>query len=240
MAYPKRRTNFKRKRTQSKRKPMNISYVPVRKQMRVQTLRVTRKCYLGTVTPNTTATVGFWRYIEPSLTRGFVNEIGSSMGGLANLSEYQALFDQYKLGAWKITLVPRVAELTSDQQNAAATQYEKCYFTIIKDPMDTIPPGGTYTAANYNTLLENGKARVLRADRPVNIYMKPKIVEQYGAGANRYVSPKFTDLNSSAGIDVRHRGFHIFQHCNNFNAASLSRYAYDVFITYYLTFKGQK
>lgn len=231
----RKRTTTRRNVTK-KRRTMNISR-PRSSFRSVPVVSVKRTCYLGTINPNTVATYGFWQYRTVSLNSGFTDQSLANMGGLTNLSEYTALFDQYKLSAFKILLRPRRLDVQSSQDlYAGATFLDRNYVTIVKDPTDITSPTGTYTNATFNSFLECGKARTYRGDRPVSIYMKPKVQEQYGSGANRYVTPKWTDLNTS-GTTMPHRGFHLYFHNQ---AMTTSFMQYDVFITYYLKFKGMK
>lgn len=202
----------------------------------VPQISIKRTCYLGSMTPNTVATYGFWQYRTVSLTNGFYDQTLSSMGGLSNYSEYQSIFDQYRLGAFKIVLRPRIIDMNQDQ-SAATLGRDMCYVTVVKDPTDNVSPTGTFTAATLNTFLECGKARTFRGDKPVTIYMKPQVQEQYGGGSNRYVKPQWTDLTAT-GVTMPHRGFHLFFHNQQMTSNVFN--SYDVFITYYLKFRGMK
>lgn len=207
------------------------------RSLAVPQITVRRTCYLGTITPNTTATYGFWQYRQVSLSNGFYDQALSSMGGLTNVAEYQALFDQYKLCAFKITLRPRAVNMVNDQTATAAYGRDQNWVSVVRDPTDNISPTGLYTAATLNTFLESGKVKTFRGDKPVNIYMKPLVQEQYGGGSNRYVRPQWTDLTAT-GISMPHRGYHLFFHTNTLTSASLT--PYDVFVTYYVKFRGMK
>lgn len=237
----KRVSSYKAKKYGSKRRRFNVSkrYRIRRIRGRVPNVSVKRKCYLGTVVPNTTGVSGYYRYIQPSLSSGFTTQTGGGMPGLTNVGEYAALFDMYKLNAFKIELVPKVGLIGTDQATIAPVMPNKPYLTIIKDPSATVTPAGTYSAATLNAMLENGNAKTYNFSRKVTIYMKPKISEQYGNGATRLIRPMWTDLNA-VGQQMPHRGFYIFQHTQDMNPAGLSDYSYDVFITYYLHFKGMR
>lgn len=188
----------------------------------------------------TTGVYGYWRYQTVSLDNGFqqFNVDGTALTSLTNKAEYQALFDEYKLSAYKVTLIPKFANYSTSQDAALGTTLIP-YICIVKDPQSKLVPTGLWSGATLNILLENG-GKIYRADRPVNIYMKPKVTEQYGGGADRYVSPKFTDLSSSAGTTMPHRGFHIFVFVGTWVAASMVGLAWDVRTTYYLKFKNHR
>lgn len=200
-------------------------------------ISIKRTCYLGNLSPQTTTTNGFWQYRTVSLNIGFVDAVGNSMGGLTNVAEYEALFDQFKLSAFKIVLRPRVFDLSAQQDIPASSSWrDRPYVSVIKDPYDRTNPSGTYTQANLNTFLTLGNVKTYRGDKNITIYMKPKVSEDYGLGAQRYVNPNWTDLNT-AGKDMQHRGFHMFFHTQSMQQSFSN---YDVFITYYLKFRGMK
>lgn len=242
MVIKRKATRVAARRQKKRQRTMNISVprrVPRPIRVAIPTIAVKRTCYLGTVTPNSSSTPAFWRYISTSLDSGFTNESNFSMGGLTNLAEYTPLFDQYRLNAIKYVLRPRQGMNVADQNNATAISHERGYHSVLIDKAGTITPTGTFTSTTYNTFLENGNVRTYDATKPVTIYIKPLVQEQYGSGAFRYVKPRWTDLGT-AGNAMPHRGFHLFTHTNSMNTASLGRYAYDVFVTYFIQFKGQR
>lgn len=212
------------------------------------TLRQKRMVYAGVLAPSgslSTGTSYFWQYQTVSLDKGIKNfdATSTTLTGLSNKSEYQALFDQYKLGAYKITLRPRMQDINAAQfittgGTGTTGAHPPPRFCICIDGKSTLTPSGTYSPSTLNTLLENG-GKIYRADKPVNIYVKSWITEQYGGGANRYVRAKYTDLNNVAGTDMAHRGFHMFLFREGFDSSN-TQLEWDVFITYYLTFKNAK
>lgn len=204
-------------------------------------LSVRRMCVSGSpLTVSTTATSNFWRYQTVSLDSGFqqMDVAGTTLTSLTNRTEYQALFDEYRLSAFKVTLIPKFSNYNTDQAAAYGTTLIP-YICIVKDAQSKLVPTGTWSAATLNTLLENG-GKIYRADRPINIYMKPLVTEQYGGGADRYVRPRFTDLQSAAGTTMAHRGFHMFVFVGTWVAASMAGLAWDVRTTYYLKFKNHR
>lgn len=200
-------------------------------------IKVTRTCYLGQYQPTTASTPGFWQYRTVSLTSGYNNQSGVNMGGLSNLAEYVPLFDQFKLSAYKIVLRPNQVDY-NQPMNASSLTGVLPYVHVVHDPMTATIPSGTYSAATVNQFLEQGNVRTYRGDRKVTIYVKrPKVREEYGTGAIRYISPTWTTLDNSFGQAMEHRGFHLMHSSQNLAAAFP---AYDVFVTYYLRFRGMK
>lgn len=213
---------------------MNISR-PLRYSAPILTVK--RTCCLGTISPNVTTTNGFWQYRTVSLGEGFKDQTGASMGGLYNIGEFQALFDQYRMRAYKITLRPRAVNMVNDQTATAAFGRDQNWVSVVVDPADIVSPTGTFTFTTLNSFLETGKVKTYRGDKTVNIFVKPKVFEQYGSGANRLVKPDWTSTDAT-GTFAPHRGYHLFFHTNTMTSASLT--PYDVFITYYLQFRGQR
>lgn len=244
----KRKYSGRKRAAPKRRRTMNISR-PRRRIVPAATLRVKRMVYQGVLAPAaglSTGTNYFWQYQTVSLTKGLKQfDAGSPTIGtgntLTNLVEYQALFDQYKLGAYKVTLRPRMQEINANQVSTTGDQifpaYQVPYMCILQDCKNTVTPSGTYGAASLNTLLEGG-GKIRRADRPINIYIKPYVTEQYGTGAIRHVRPTWTDT-TGVGPDMPHNGFHMYLFRNGFEQSN-QFLAWDVTITYYLTFRNPK
>lgn len=200
----------------------------------------------STLTFNTVNTDGFWRYVQPSLDSIWTNfNGGATLCSLTNKSEYQALFEQYKLSAVKFMFRPYVSNLTADQ-NFSGTQtiIPLPRVCILKDPYSVITPTGTFTQSTLNTLLEGG-GKVYRADRPWSVYLKPRIREQYGSGAIRHIKPQWTDLNTTAGTTMPHAGFHMFYFNDNFtntagDPSGPSTYQCNLMVKLYLKFRNPK
>lgn len=182
--------------------------------------------------------------MEVSLAQGprDFSAAGNRLTGLNNLAEYQALFEQYKLSAYKVTFMPRLQNISAQQYEGGVLTTTPAFrvprFVIQKDAEGRIVPAGLYGPSTLNILMEGG-GRIVRGDRTFSVYMKPKIVEQYGGGADRYVTPKYTDVGTTVGINVPHRGFHLMLFREGFDVANADM-KWDVFITYYLRFKNAK
>lgn len=219
---------------------MKRKYVRARRTRRGQknSLTVKRTFYSGSVNPAIGATNQFWSYLTPSLGSAGIL-FNTTLSGLPNLTEYRDLFDTFKLSAVKYRLVPRVGPLTQDQTipSTGTTFIDKPMISTLIDPKSQITASGTYSLGTYNTFLELGNVRRRRGDREVNIYWKPLIQEQYGSGALRYIKPRYTNIDT-LGQSMPHRGCYVFWHNWNFTSVSLPQY--DVYVTYYLKFKGQR
>lgn len=212
----------------------------VGRNLRPFSLNVVRKCCgSAPISFGTASTEQFYKYCTVSLTSGFqtFSATPTNVVTLNNLSEYAALFDQYRLNAYKIELVPRYQSYNADQNSATTTVRNVPMVYICKDSGNTSVYTGVWQQVFLNGLLENG-GKCFRADRKITIFQKPRVSEQYGAGANRYVKPQWTDLTTSAGNSMAHRGFHMFVYSNTFDNTSLP--VFDVFVTYYLQFRNPR
>lgn len=196
----------------------------------------------ATATFSTTSTSGFWRYCAPSLNSFWTRfSDGTNLGGLTNLSEYTNLFDQFKIHAIKLTFRPRFVDINLGQYTnvTGANFYARPMVAVAYDTSNTIVPTGTWQQATLNTLLEQGNVKFYRADREFSIYLKPKVSEQYGSGAVRYVKPQWTDLDSN-GQTMGHRGFHFFVYNNSWDSNMVSSTIFDIVCTYYISFKNMR
>lgn len=223
-----------RKRNVTKRKAF-MKRVP--RKIPMNSLKVKRTWYAGQVVPSTTTTANFWSYVTPSL-----NSAGTiattALSAVPNLTEYTSLFDSFKINAIKLTFRPRNVDFNLSQTNpSTGTTYSDVpYVSYLIDPYSTLSPSGTYSIGTFNNFYAEGKAKTIRGDKEFSIYWKPKCQEQFGSGALRYIKPRYaaTDTN---GNTMPFRGVHLFFHSYNFTGVFNQ---YDVYATYYMTFKGQK
>lgn len=197
------------------------------RSLRRPTLFVKRTFWYEYWAFSSTSTNGFWRYYNPTLAN------------LPNYTEYQALFDQYKINRIKITLRPRWdgfdgSNLTTPGTTNAPMQYVHTYV----DPASTTVPSGTYTSTVLNTFLENGdRVRSQPGIKTINIYYKPMMYEDAaGVASAKMTGPRWLDLVNCTGTPQR--GVHIF--LQNPNMGGTVTYAYDVFFTFYMALKGSK
>lgn len=239
----KRKANFRpRRRVKRVRWPTTTQNrrMVVARNLRPFRLNVVRKiCSSTPLTFGTAATEQFYKYCTVSLQNGFstFSATPTTICNLTNLTEYSSLFEQYRLNAFKIELIPRYQNFQTDQNAGTATVRNIPMVYICKDSGNASTYSGTWQPLFLNGLLENG-GRTYRGDRKITIFMKPRVSEQYGAGANRYVKPQWTDLTTTAGQQMAHRGFHMFVYSNTWDNASFP--VFDVFVTYYLQFRNPR
>lgn len=225
---PRRRPFKPRRRVALARRPYRMLR-RVRPKFSLPIISCKRTFYVENWSPSTAATSGFWRYYSPSLSQ------------LPSLSEFQALFDMYKVKAIKITLRPRYDNFagsdTTDVTLPGTTAQGGTNVHVVIDPDSTnTTPGGTYTTTNLNAFLENGNVKSYTGNKPITIYWKPKVGDSMATGEAR-VRPKWMGTSATPS-GIVHHGVHIFLQDTNFTGTF--NQSFDVFYTYYMQFKSLK
>lgn len=216
----------KRKSMRNRRRYTTTKLSSIRKLMpRSQTLNVKRTRYWGTWAFDSTTTNGFWRYWEPTMATDF-----------NNFSEFQAIFESYRVNGFRLKFVPRFNSLSGPVTGATPMTVVQPQITYVIDPSSYVTPSGTYGATTLNGLLENG-AITRKANNPVSIYFKPKIAfATSGSGSVTFRSNQWLrTFEATQGF----RGVHIYLHNNAMNTVNQD-IVYDVFVTSYVSFKNLK
>jgi len=200
------------------------------RQPRLDTkVTVSRTWWSSNWTPSTGSTSGFWQYFT------------TTAGSIPNIAEYVALFDMYKINSLKFVLRPRYDSFagndTTDTTLPGVTNQGGNQVHVIIDPRSGNTPSGTYTSANCNSFLENGKVRTYRGEKPITINIKyPCFVDSVNNTANtQFVRSKFLSVLNTG---ITHRGAHVF--IQDVNFTGVFGQSYDVFVTASITFKGMK
>lgn len=221
-AAPKAARATKRRRT----------YVPKRvpRPMGMNALMVKKTFYYQNWAPNATTTNGFWRYYSFSL------------GDLPDLASYVATFDTAKINAIRVQFHPRFDNFAgNDVTTPGGTDKAGTRMSIVVDPKSNLVPTGAYSSGTYNGFLEQGRIRTYEGTRPFSVYFKPVVNVQLGSigGQYRRKAPylQAADANSQA---VSHTGFHAFAWTQNFNQAGSFGNSFDLLVTFYMTFRGQR
>lgn len=220
--FGKKRSSKLRRRLYRKVRRTTVS------RLKLKPVAFKRTFCLNSWAPATINATDFWKYYQFRMT------------DLPNLSEYQALFDTYKINGIKVTFRPRFDNYagndTTDITPPGVTNQGACYLHLINDPYSTVTPSGTYTRTNLNSFLENGNVKSVKLTRPVSIYVKPTMTDSVGSGLPQAVRPKYLSLSNNANIV--HNGFHAF--ISDVNMTGLFNQAVDVFVTYYFSCKGMQ
>lgn len=224
MKYSRKRT-YRRKRLSRKRRTMNISRP---RMSRTPSFNVTRTFWHFNWAPNTATTGGFWQYQQINL------------GNVPNVSEYVSVFDTYRVNSIKYTFRPRYDSFagndTTDTTLPGVTNQGGSDVHVIVDPKSTTNPSGTYTTANLNAFLENGKVRTYSGNKPFSFLIKyPCVLDDINgvAATNLRKAPFLSTKNTT----INHRGAHVF--ISDVNLTGNFGNSWDVFVTLNMTFKGQ-
>lgn len=215
----RRRPSGRRMRRTMKRRRI------VRRRVRQARMAVKRTFYVENWQPNSAGTNGFWRYYQFTASQ------------LPSMSEFVALFDQYKINAVKVTFRPRFDSFqgnnTTDTTLPGVTNQSGTNMHVIRDPYTTTFPTGTYTVANMNSFMEQGNVKSYTGNRPFSIYIRP--TNNFTVdGAN--VERKRSKYINTSNLAIPHFGFHAYAQDNNFSGTFGN--SWDVFYTYYMTFKN--
>lgn len=201
----------------------------IQRPIRPLTYSVKRTFYLENWQPNSTTTVGFWRYYSFRLEQ------------LPNIGEYQVLFDQARINAIKVDFHPRYSAFdgsnTTDTIPPGITNQAGTRLTTAVDPANQLTPTGTYNSFTYNGMLEFGNAKTSSGDRVHSVYFKPMVNQANGTSqfGSRRRAPYMQLVDGST---VSHNGFHVFAWDPNFNGSFGQ--SFDVLVTYYVTFRGMR
>lgn len=207
-----------------RKKARMAKFYPLR--ARAPIMKYVRTFRLENWTPSTATTADFWRYYQPTFAQ------------LQAYTEFTTLFDEYRISALKLTFRPRYNSFdganTTDTTLPGVTNQGQTYLSIIVDDSTSTPaPAGVYTVTNYNGFSEIGRVKTYVANRPISVYWKPKVTDTVqGLNCRALRSPWI-------GIDqtgISHRGVHAFAHDVNFTG--VFGQSFDVYLTYYLMFKG--
>lgn len=194
-------------------------------------VNVERTWYSGSWTPGSAATNDFWRYITVNL------------GACPNVTEYTALFEQYKVNSITFTLRPRYdgfnGENTTDTTLPGVTNQGATRVHTVIDPRSNTSPSGAYTAATLNLFLENGKVKSFSGSRTITIPIRSPCYVNDVNGVTGAANPSCRNQwFSTAATGITFRGVHIF--LQDVNLTGVFGQAFDIFTKMNMSFKGPR
>lgn len=184
-----------------------------------------RTFYLAAWTWNTTTTQDFWRYYN------FVIQ------ELPDVSQYSAVFDEYRVNALKYTFRPRYDSV--EGATAGSTGTPTAYAHYVVDPGSTLIPAGVYGSSTLNQVLENSGVKTRSLSRPFSVYFKPKVLYQT-QGSSTAGAMKTPSFYRTTELTAAHRGFHMYIQQNNLSASAAANIILDVFVTVYVTWRNPR
>jgi len=211
MAYRRKKTSYKRKRSYRKR--------AIPRSMAPSTFMVKQKTFINTWTFSTAATTDFWRYYRTTLSE------------MNNFAEHCAVFDEYKISRVTFEFRPNYDNFSPDN---TLWMFGTCH-TIV-DSSSSTTPSGAFGSATLNSFLEQGNVKSRKFGNNVSLSVKPKVASQvFGGGLNgRLVAAPWLKTTETT---VEHRGAHIY--LQPFDS-TLVPIKYDVFYTVTVLFRGHK
>lgn len=209
---------YRRKKTFKKPYRKRNVYVP-RRTMRSNALTCTRKVILGT-----------WGALK---SQGWLtNPYQFRLDGISSYSEFQSLFDSYRINAVKLTFTPFWDSSDVTQTSAPYTGLPRVYTIIDRNG---IPLNSINTEAK---ILEYSKSRVIKKPQePFSIYIKYPGVEMSSAGdlASSPAVFKARPWIDTSNATIPHNGCAIGMVCPV--GSDTSGWYYHVVATYYLQFR---
>lgn len=198
----------------------------VRNPRYLPSIQIKRTFYNGIWQPAVTTTNDFWKYYQYTLSN------------MPDQAQYTSIFDQYKITGVLTTFIPRFDNFDgSNRTTVGTTNSSGVALSIINDPYTVVSPSGTYTSANYNTFAEQGRVRLYEAGKTITVYSKPTIANTLLSGSNQLVKAPW--LQTSNNLTV-HYCFHAFAHDHNFSGSFMTSQAWDVYTTFYISFRGMR
>ena len=184
--------------------------------------RLKCKAYLYNWQFSNASTFGFWRYLSLNPTI------------LASFAEHAAIFDEYKLYGYQYEFRPNF-----DGFDIAADR--NCgNLHIAVDPGSTVSPNGVYGTATLNNFFEQSQnVKTYKQSQIVRAYVKPKVASQVsGGGLTGRLS--YSPWLKTSDNTTDHRGLHVY--LQQFTGAQglSSPISYDVYVTFYVMFRGNK
>lgn len=219
----KRKARAGRTARRPRKMARQVARVPARRYRPQSLVSVRRTFWLENWTLSSAAVNGFWRYYQFLVTQ------------MPSFTEFQGVFDRYRINGIKVVFRPRYSisdgSNTTDTTPPGVTNQATNLMHIIVDPYSNLTPTGTYTSANLNTFLENGKVRTYQGNRPISVYFKPVFDEGSMAGTGNRKRARWFLTNGAHPV---HTGFHAFQ--QDVNLTGTTSQSFDVFVTFYMQF----
>lgn len=184
-----------------------------------------RKCKIGTITTNAFGYSG--------------GSIVFRLDQLPNYNEFTSLFDQYCIRYVKVYIVHRALNLSIMETANDFTRVGFPNIISVRDYDDNTAP--TSDEAGYNTLREYSKSKTFTYTSERRVYeigIVPAVLsETYRTGLTTAYAPKFKSYLDCAFPDVPHYAIKYVVNAPNNGGGTTPNVIFDVYATYYLSFK---
>lgn len=161
---------------------------------------------------------------------------GFKLDNLVNYTEFTSLFNQYRINAVKVTLLPYydsndMSNINPDGGTGVGRPANPILWTVCEDD-------GTTTVVNQNAVMQNSKARLVRRPMsPFSIYFKPKFQTSVGNIGTTVSAHPMRGWLDTQNFAVMHYGISVAGYIPAASSTSTPPLNYKVFIKYYLQFK---
>lgn len=219
------RRPYKRRRVVRRRARIGLARVSRPVNMAMRPFAFKRQQYWAFQTPNTVTTSGFWVNYYFSLQQ------------MPDYTEVTNLFDEYKISAMRIRLVPRSTEVGTDQ--ALAGSFPKTTVAVCYDNKSALtnynsPPSGAYNQATFNNFLEQGRVRTANRGSIRDVVIYQPYMTMYDSSRQQWIRSHWL---STSITSQNHQCCNVFFMSPNFGTWFDS---YDVYVTWYIQARNVK
>ena len=225
---PKRSFANKKKRTTTLRRNTKRLVSRVRRNIPKNFTSIYRCKWQENWTPSTAATVNFFK------------QFTFTSSGMTDYAAFSSLYDYYKINAIKMVLRPRYDNFagndTTDTTAPGITNQGTTMVHVLRDMYGSYSAVGAYSSTTLNNFLENGRVRTYQGIKPITLYFQPTVDFYTNTSAiDKKIKPMWFPTADSS---VLHYGPHIF--LQDVNLTGTFNQSFDIFVTYYMSFKGMK
>lgn len=158
------------------------------------------------------------------------------LSNLVNYSEFTSLFNQYRINAIKVMVLPYydsndMSNINPDGGTGVGRPANPVLWTCSEDD-------GTTTVVNLNAVMQNNRARLVkRPNLPFSVYFKPKFQTTVANQSSVVSAHPMRGWIDTQNYEVVHYGVSIAGYIPAASSASTPPLTYKIFIKYYLAFK---
>jgi len=185
-----------------------------------------RSAYLGTVVSSISAL---------GVPAPVANAYSFSLAQLPSVSDFTALYDQYKITGAKLQLTPALSEGIQSPifGTASALGYSRVHTVIDYD--DTLVP------TSEDQLLEYGSHKSTAPFQTHSRYIKPKVLHEiYRSAIATAYAPRANTYLDMTNTDVPHYGLKLWISAPNTTAGTAASITYKVYLTLYFACKNTR
>lgn len=169
-----------------------------------------------------------------STSSGLTDQFGSyqfKLSDVPNVSEFQNLFDMYRIKAIKMVFYPTNTSVSISGGGTAVNIVTPRFISVI-DEDDASAPTTQEELFQYQT------CKITTVNKKHTIYFKPKVAQEiYNGASTAYAVPSGTPWLNLASTTIQHYGVKWCMESAG-STAPVGAFSYKVNVTYYLEFKS--